>query len=140
MKLRILHDQDGTELVEMALTLSILLAFVIGIMQLCLAMYYYNYVSEAAREATRFAIVRGPGCNVALAGCPVAEGDIATYVKNHAFPGIDTSKLTVTSTLPPACSGPCVRVQVQYDANLPIPFTPGLNLTLSSTSQEVINE
>lgn len=124
----------------MALTLSILLTFVIGIMQLCVAMYYYNYVSEAAREATRFAIVRGPSCSGLSGGCPASGTDIETYVKNNAFPGIDTSKLTVTSTLPPACSGPCVRVQVQYEANLPIPFTPGLNLTLSSTSQEVINE
>ena len=138
MKPRILKDEEGSELVEMALTLSVLFAFLIGIMQLCVGMYYYNYVSEAAREATRWAIVRGPSCSGLSGGCPAGVTDIETYVKNHAFPGIDASKLTVTSTLPVTASG-WVRVRVQYDANLPIPFTPGLNLTLSSTSQELIS-
>lgn len=135
MTRRILYEEEGSQLVETAITLSILMTLLLGIMQLCLGMYYYNYVGEAAREATRFAIVRGPGCNGLSGGCPASQADITTYVVNNAYPGIDTSKLTVNSTLP-ANPGDSVRVQVQYQANLPIPFTPGLNLTLSSTSQE----
>ena len=55
---RLRGDRGGT-LVETALSIAILLALVIGIMEVCLTIYSYHFISNAAREGTRYAIVRG---------------------------------------------------------------------------------
>jgi TadE-like protein len=50
---------EGQILVEAALSLIVLLTVVFGIMGLGLALYAYNFVSEAARKGSRDAMVRG---------------------------------------------------------------------------------
>ena len=44
--------EEGTTLVEMAFASAILLSSLFGVIAISLALYVYNYVSDAAREAT----------------------------------------------------------------------------------------
>jgi Flp pilus assembly protein TadG len=148
-----LAGQQGSALVETALSLSVLLVFIFGVMEVSLMAYTYHFVSEAAREGTRYAIVRGSTCNqISTAmfptACPASDTEIATYVKGLGFPGIDPSKMNVTTSwlkLPAgtACTG-CntvgngVKVGVTYTFPFSIPFVPYNSYTLSSTSVMVI--
>ena len=52
-----LHRSAGQELVEYALILPILMALLLGIMELGVAVFNYNTMSNAAREAARTGIV-----------------------------------------------------------------------------------
>ena len=107
-----MNDDDGQTLVEMALTCSVLFAVFFGIIEMCLALYVYNYVAEAAREATRYAVIRGssscqvntsfPNCNLnpLTSGSPAAgyttTSPLQTYIQSLGFPY--SSGLTATAT------------------------------------------
>jgi Flp pilus assembly protein TadG len=144
-----LRGERGTSTIEFALGASLLFMLVCGILTTCFALYTYNIVSEAAREAARFAIVRGSACHFATA-CPAASGDIQTYVQTLGFPG--SSNLTATpawSAYPAGgackhagCNGPGdqVAVTVTYPFPLVIPFLPRRTLNMSNTAAMVISQ
>jgi Flp pilus assembly protein TadG len=145
-------SEDGSALVEMAVSCIVLIMLTFGLMETCLALYSYHFVSEAAREATRYAIVRGSACTGFASACPAAAADIQSYIQNLGFPGIDASNLTATTTWsaypagtscnPSAsCNNPgnLVQVTVQYQFPLSIPFVPQTTLNMSSTSSMVIS-
>jgi Flp pilus assembly protein TadG len=104
--------EEGATLVEMALVTSLLFLFVIGIIQVCLALYSYNYICQAARESTRYAVVRGmdsclnsntspqmPNCNLLPTSVTSDQSNpLYTYVQNLGYPGINTSNLHVAPT------------------------------------------
>ena len=99
---------------EMALVCAfVVIPMLFGIIEVSLALYSYNFVTDAAREATRYAIVRGPesctiaptfpDCNLSPAGStnPTSGSGsttLQTYVQNLGYPGINSSNLTVTAT------------------------------------------
>jgi Flp pilus assembly protein TadG len=161
------HGESGSAILEMALSIMILLTFIFGVMEVSLAGYTYHSISEASREATRYAIVRG--ATYSPTQCPatptyatcVAQGgnnagDIATYVRNLNFPGIDPTKMQVNSTwftgagntTPTLCGtadtckvpGNQVQVTIIYNFPLSVPFVPLSTWTLTSTSQMVISQ
>jgi len=150
---RFLHCDEGANVVEMAVASSILFAMLFGIIELSLALYTYNYVSDAAREGTRYAIVRGSSCN-ALTNCSATAAQIQTYVQNLGYPGVRAANTTASTTWfsPSAstpvtwtsCGTPCnapgnaVQVTVTYSFGLSIPFVPKQTLSLHSTSRMVI--
>ena len=93
-----LKVEQGSSLVEFALIFLVMMAMMLGIIDFCRAAYSYHFVSDAAREATRYAAVRGSTCtndgscandgnctNYATRTC------VPTYVESIAPPGIDTS-------------------------------------------------
>jgi len=154
------RDEAGATLVETAFSLVVLLTLLFGIMQFGLVLYSYHFISEAAREGTRYAIVRGASyttdCTAPTAAICTAQGgnntgDIATYVQNLGFPGIDPGKMTVNSTwftnTGAACGtsdlckqpGNSVQVTVQYAFPFAIPFIPANTLNMSSSSMMVIS-
>jgi len=152
---RFLEGDEGGSLVEMALVSSITLAMLIGIIQASMAVYTYHYISEAAREGVRYAIVRGSYCT-SLTNCNATAAQIQTFVKDLGYPGINsTANMTVTTTwysastnLPTswtACAGQCndpgnaVKVTVTYNYPFSIPFVQKSTLALSSSSQMVIS-
>jgi len=156
-------DEQGATIAEMALACTILLAVVIGIFQMSLALYAFHFVSDAAREATRYAIVRGADC-VNLSGCGATNAQIQQYVRNLGYPGITSTNLTVSTTwytitmdttktpasavlstcgtAPAGCNNPGNQVQVHviYKFPLNIPFWRSMTLNLSSTSAMVISQ
>jgi Flp pilus assembly protein TadG len=148
--------QRGSSLVELAFVLVFLLTVLFGIVDFSRALYTYHFVSNVAREATRWASVRGSACNAALTGCQPggvgADGaDIQAFVSNVSGMGLDPAKITSTTSWvappsgTPACTGPenlpgcVVKVQVNYDYQFIFPFLPA-GFRMSSTSQMVISQ
>lgn len=151
------RGEEGAALVEIAISAVILLAMLFGIIEFSLAFYTYNYVSDAARDGTRWAIVRGAQC-LSLDHCNATTTDISNYVKSIQYPGIDSAKMTVTanwytqsgatprtwSLCDPAAttcnvSGNQVRVTVTYAFPLSVPFWRVTTLNVSSTSSMVVS-
>ncbi len=152
-RLRHARSEHGSAVVETALSFIVLLTMIFGILAISLALYTYNFISDAAREGTRYAIVRGSACQGFGSACPAASSDVQTYVKGLGFPGIDPSAMTVTpawsvgpgqtSCTPSAsCNNPgnLVKVTVQYQFPLAVPFLTARTLSLTSSSQMVISQ
>jgi Flp pilus assembly protein TadG len=145
-------NESGASTVETALACTILVTLVVGIVQISQGLYAYHYIAEAARMGTRYAIVRGSSCSGFGSACPAGATDIQNYVKGLGFPGINTSDMTVTATWPTTgstctpSSSPCnnpgnlVKVRVQYQLPLSIPYVTNVNLNMTSTSQMVISQ
>jgi len=126
---------QGQAATEFAMVLVPLLLFLFGIVQMSRALYSYSFVSNAARDATRYASVNG-----SKSQSPVAGSDVTTFVKNESN-AIDTSQLTVNTTWSPNNDpGSTVNVAVTYNFALSIPFFGQVTLPLSSTSQMVISQ
>lgn len=155
-----LRSEEGSVLVETAVSCTLLIAVVLGCMETCLALYTYHYTAQAARMATRYAMVRGStSCSSTpnLANCNATTSEITSYVQGLGFPGIQSSNVQVATTwcasngTTPAswatCSssasnapGNLVKVVVSYPHTFAIPFTSSLALNVSSTSQAVISQ
>jgi Flp pilus assembly protein TadG len=153
---RLLGAEHGGTLIETALSISLLLIFMFGVIETSLALYSYHYISDAAREGTRYAMVRGSTwgtqcTSYSSAGCTASAQNIKDFVTNMGFPGISTSNMTVTpqcattvggtftSTLTNCnAAGDVVQVQVQYSFPFNIPFLTGRTFSMSSTSEMVI--
>jgi Flp pilus assembly protein TadG len=145
---------SGATIVEFAVSASVILLFLFGIIQCALALYSYNYVGDAARVGTRYASVRGASCT-GLTNCGATSAQIQTYLRSIRYPGINANNLTVTTTWLSAsssepttwtvCASQCnapenaVRVQVSYAYSLNIPFWKNANINIGSTSQVVIS-
>ena len=106
-ELRILcRDERGQALPEFAFTAVVVLTLLFGVMELGRAMYVNHFVSSAAQNATRYAIVRGSSwtspCTGSTTGfdCYASTTDIQNYVTNNVPAGIstDTTIMTVTPT------------------------------------------
>lgn len=139
---RAIRVEAGSSIIEFAFASIILFTLVFGVIAICLALYTYNVVAEAARDGSRYAMVRGSACN-SFADCPNAtSGQIQTYVRGVSFPGVNPSSLTVLATWPDGNENPGSRVAVTVSYNFPlvIPFVPNRTLAMSSTSQVVISQ
>jgi Flp pilus assembly protein TadG len=153
--LRRARGERGSTLVETALSMVILSIVALGVMELSLALYTYHFLSDAAREGTRYAIVRGSSCTTYsgfTSACPALGADIQSYVRGLGFPGITPSLMTVTTIWPTTgasctpsvtpCNNPgnLVQVTVSYRFPLSIPFVPANTLTMTSSSKMVISD
>jgi Flp pilus assembly protein TadG len=159
MSVRKLRGDAGSTLVETALSVVILFALFFGVLEMSLAVYSYHFISEAAREGTRYAIVRGsslatdcttPGFANCIAQGGNNTGDIATYIKGLGFPGISNSNITVNSTWLTSAGAACgtadtckapgniAKITVTYNFPFSVPFVPQETFSMSSTSQMVV--
>ena len=131
----------------------VLFTMLVGLMKVCLAIYTYHYVSEAAREGARYAMVRGSACTSFSTACPAAASDIQTYVQGLGYPGITSSLMTVTTswatyptgkvcTPSATCNNPTdmVTVTASYAFPLNIPGLVSHTYTMTSTSQMLISQ
>jgi Flp pilus assembly protein TadG len=158
--------ESGSALVEMALAFPVYGAMIFGIIQFSIAIYAYDFLSNAAREGSRWAIVRGSQCGTNTPGldhCGALQSDVQTYVQSLGYPfsgastvnvsyltattGMDSSGNPVTTWAPCSgsvslCAQPGNQVQVQIHATIPvgIPFWRAAQLTMGSTSSMVISQ
>jgi Flp pilus assembly protein TadG len=144
------NGEAGSALVEFALASVIILTVLLGIIDMGRALYSYDWVSDAARRGSRYAMVRGTSSctgSPELTDCKAGPPQITTYVENNAF-GIDSSALTVTSqcwpsssafTPPPCAPGKTVAVKVQYNFAFLSPFTPR-SWTMTSSSIRTVSQ
>jgi len=142
-----LQGERGQVLVEFALTLPILLMFVFGLMELCLAFYTHEYISELAREGTRYAIVHGSTCVTSPGGASCTASStasdatsVATYVQGRGWPNLGGGTLTpvVTYLNNDKAPGHQVRVSITYQFPYNIPFIPATVLSMTSSSTMTI--
>ena len=166
-QLHILKEDSGSSLVEYAIVFIVLMTMLLAIADFSRALYAYHFISNAARDAARYASVRGSTCSgdgtCTNAGYYSASGntgpstttDIQDFVKNVPL-GIDKASVTcptcataaktwpVLAISPTICSttanapGCTVVVQVNYTFNFLSAFVSKTSWTFSSTSQEII--
>jgi Flp pilus assembly protein TadG len=153
--------EEGGTLVESALTLTLLMMIIFGIMDCSRALYVDHYVRYTAEEAVRYAMVRGSSWNNASCStpatfsCEATAANIQAQVASVMPAGIDSgsnlavatnwSGLTATGA---ACSvvnganspGCMVQVKVSYNFNFVLPFLPRNLLVLSSSSSAPISQ
>lgn len=155
-----LRRQEGASLIEFAFSLGIFLAVTVGIMVLCMALFTYEYVDFAAREAVRWAAVRGSDCSLSssMPGCDAQQPDILAYVQGLNYPLIKPNSVQLTATWYQAsttvpinwsvCSDTCnapgnqVKITITYpfSIGIAIPFVGSFTPTVSSTSSMVISQ
>lgn len=154
--LRAQTRERGSTLVEFALVFILFMTILLGIAGFGHALYAYHYVSSAARQATRWAIVNGADCatdNSCTA--PASLSDVQTFVQNITPQGIDWSQVTVTTcgmagdaecgdskltVCKTTVNSPgCVaQVNVSYNFQFIFPLLPTSTLKLQSTSEMTI--
>jgi Flp pilus assembly protein TadG len=158
--LRILNNETGSELVEFALSICIVLACMFGILYVSLALYTDHFVANAAKEGARYAMVRGSSWGGAACtttstfSCTATSANVNSYVKSTLTPGLADSDLSVSTSWPgttpsgatcdttngdnsPYC---VVEVKVSYSFASSLPFIPQKTLAFSSTSIVPITE
>ncbi|HEV2465225.1 MAG TPA: TadE/TadG family type IV pilus assembly protein [Acidobacteriaceae bacterium] len=166
MRLLKLKDEQGGTLVETAIAATVMLGVIFSFFELFMAFYAYHYVSYAARDAARYAIVRGSDCSTdskTMTDCDVTQTELQTYVQGLNFPGINANDVTValsqqtavyteTATSVTTSWSPCTAnagcdapgnadtVTVTYAFPLNLPFFDNKSLSFSSTSQMVISQ
>jgi Flp pilus assembly protein TadG len=154
------NGEAGSALVEFALACVIILTVLFGIIDMGRALYAYDWVSDAARRGTRYAMVRGQeSCNgtPALPDCKATTGTppystpntVGYYIMSNGF-AIDPSAVTVTTACwpntlalngAPCPAGTSVIVGVQYRFSWITPFMPPtLNWTMNSSSAVFVSQ
>ncbi|HEY5057141.1 MAG TPA: TadE family protein [Acidobacteriaceae bacterium] len=143
-----MRSDSGSAMVEFAVTASVFFMTLVGLMKICLAVYTYHYVSEAARETVRYAIVHGSSSS-----SPVStNASVQTYARAIGYPGINSTLLTTTTTWDTyptagatctpsaACNNPgdLVKIKVSYAFPFTVPFMSSQTLNMSSTASMVI--
>lgn len=150
-----LDGEEGGTVIEAAISFALMIALVVAIFQISLALYASHFVADAAREASRYAIVRGSSsCSNSpnLTNCNATADEVQSWVRNLSYPAIDPQHLTVTTTWPSSgvdcypsalpCNNPgnLVNVAVTYGFPLNIPFWKSRTINLKSSSQMVISQ
>jgi hypothetical protein len=119
----------------------------LGIADFSRALYAFHFVSNAAREGTRFASVRGANCintTPIVSACPAGVSDVSNFLQDVPL-GIDKNNVIVSSAVTTTCNWPAKNavgdnacITVTYTFNFLFPFVSKKTLTLTSTSTSVI--
>jgi Flp pilus assembly protein TadG len=145
------RSEEGSALVEFAISASILFMVLFGIIEFSLGLYAYNFLAYATKDAARYALVRGSNCTV-LTNCPVKNADVQNFINSEGYVGITSAVTTTTtwtceSTIPDpslqnaSCNAPgdLVTVTATYPFTLNVPFLNQMSLTFHSTSAMIIS-
>lgn len=116
--------QRGSALVESSLCLLGFMFLTLGVMEFSMAVYAYNFCSYAARDASRWASVRGSQSTT-----PATPDQVTAYVQSRAI-AIPTSSLAVTTTWI-SDNNPGSQVKV----NVACSIVPLVGLALRNTLQ-----
>src|SRR6266849_2244573 len=125
--------QKGNTILEGALVMLAFLLILFGILDFGRMVWSYTLVSYGAREATRYAMVRGTA-----SGHTASVSAIKNVVTSSAL-GLDPNSITTNVTFSPDQSaGSTVKVAVTYNFAPIAPYIPSGTVALKSTSQMVI--
>ena len=127
--------QSGSSLVESTLCFLGFVFLTFGMMEACMAVYAYNFCSWAARDATRWASVRG-----SQSGYEVTNTEIQNYVRNEGIALTRNSVTTTTTWIPDNKPGSQVRVLVSYQVIPMVGLALRERFTVSRPSQTVISK
>ena len=153
----LVEDESGSALIEFSVSAVILMMVTFGIMDCSRALYVYHFVSYAAQQGSRYAIVRGahsgnaPCTSPTAFNCNATAANVATYVQSIAPAGVAANAITVATNWPgttmagstSGCStvnnqGCLVAVQVSYSFSFVLPYLPQSVMNFKGSSQQVI--
>jgi len=116
--------------VEFALTIVLLMIFILGIIELLMLIYTYNVLADSAKEGVRYAIVHGtgnsncsgPGSSTSVPPITCADAsanNVTAVVTTYAGVSLHSTAspaMTITPTYPDgSCAAPNrVQVTVSY--------------------------
>lgn len=159
-----LKNDEGGSLVEMALCCLVLMPMLFGVIQFSLALYAYHFVSDAAREGSRYAMVRGSlSCtntpnldNACSTSYGATSANIAAWVNSLGYPmagqlsvsaswysySADANGHATWAACTSQCSIPGNQVKVTVTDNFPlaIPYWKSLTIPIQSSSTMVISQ
>ncbi|MGD0797770.1 MAG: TadE family protein [Acidobacteriaceae bacterium] len=130
--------EQGSALVEMSVSLSVLFTMFFCFMEICMAFYSQHMISESARDGARYAMVHGASCKTSTgSSCTATASQVNTYVSGLTWPNIAGGAVSPNTTYPDGdeAVGHHVQVVVTYTFNVSMPFVPNKSLTLTSTSK-----
>lgn len=140
---------EGGSMIEMAVTLPVLFGLIFCFMEMSMMLYTFEMISNAARQGTRYAMVRGASCpNSTNPTCEVTATQVNTYVSGLGWPNVGGGTVT-PSTCYIAGNNPCsstgsespgntVQVTVTYAFKITMPLVPNQTINLSSTAKATI--
>jgi Flp pilus assembly protein TadG len=156
----LIREEAGSELIEFAICAPLLFAFIFGIIFFSMAVYANQFVANAAKDAARFAAVRGSTWNGAICSatssydCTATSSDVTNFVVGALPPGLSSANLSVSTSWPgktttgDACdtlnganSPQCiVTIQVSYLFTFPLPFVKGGAIPMLANSSMTIEQ
>lgn len=134
---RRLH-RSGQNLVEFALVLPLLTAFIFGIVEFGWAFYAYSELTSAAREGARYAAVHGELCAQDASCQPATPQTVREYIRSRlSLPDADTIDVELDGSLSP---GDRVTVRVSYNFRPLVGFIlPSAGLTFHASSSMIVH-
>ena len=129
------NPRGGHTILEFSLVFMLFLVLVLGLMEFGRALWTQHTIAHAARQAGRYAIVRG-----STHDNPATADQIKQVLANQAI-GLNSTKLSASTTVtwtPDNNPGDVVQIQVQYDF---VPISGSLvisSIPLRSTTQMII--
>jgi Flp pilus assembly protein TadG len=156
-----MKEDSGASMVEFALSITILLTTVFAILQFSMVIYANHFLSYAAEEAARYAMVRGSTWKNATCttttteSCTAVASDVTRYVQSITPASVGASNtlnvVTAWTGLTPSgatCStagvnnspGCVVQVQLSISVNSFVPFIPNNTWVMNNTSSLVITQ
>ena len=141
------RGEEGTELVEAAFVVVILLTFLIGIIWIARGYNVYHTMNRAAREGARFAVL--PSCATCGNAFP-SDGDVqsiidAVLLSDHLDPTqVSPNPVTIQRNVVlnpgsiPLETG--VVINFSYPFDLYLPFTPVQLTSLTLTTNVQMRE
>ena len=133
--------EEGSLLVETALSLLIVIPMVFWMFEMCMLTYTYSVLGDAARQGVRYAIVHGTdsgNCSGPSSGCADSSAaNVKSVVTTAAgFSFHDLSKMTVQVTYPDLASNPPSRVNVTINYTyVPYIKLPGIANSVQLSAQ-----
>jgi Flp pilus assembly protein TadG len=138
------RSSRGSSLVEFALVAFLLVIVLLSVVEMARMLLVYTTVTNAARAATRYAIVHGSNRTGSGTNGPSGPGanpaEVVLVARNFAGAAIsDTGSVTVSVTYPGGTNtvGSLVNVSVAYPYVPMIGILP-LSVTMQNTSQGVV--
>jgi Flp pilus assembly protein TadG len=126
---------NGQGIAEFALVASFFFLLLFGIIEMGIAVFRYNTVCDAAREAARYAIVHNPGSLN-----PATTDQIVAVAVDHA-PFLSKTDVTVTFPSDPTdTTQEDVLVSISHSYTPNIPFMSAVQLHLTSKSQMLLSQ
>jgi Flp pilus assembly protein TadG len=142
------RETDGSALVETAVSFTVFFSLLFCFMEVCLAYYSHDLISELAREGTRYAMYRSSACSApGSVSCATTNTQVQTYVSGLGWPNLAGGTITpaacyicsgaTTCGTTQTCNivGSTAKVTVTYVFPIHLAFVPRNSITMTSVSE-----
>ena len=125
-----LEHSSGQATAEFAIVAAVFLTLLLGMIEFSAAMYAYDFVSYAASQTARYAMVRG-----STSSSPAQLSDLQSYAESLAS-GLNPANLSISAAWTPNNQpGSLVKVTVQYNFQFVGGLFPSATFPFTDTVQ-----